>query len=85
MVVKILYFAWLRERLGVGEEHIPLPENVATIGDLAAWLILRGRGFAEVFANPRLVRVAVNQNFAGFDALVADGDEIAFFPPVTGG
>ncbi len=80
----ILYFAWLRERIGMAEEAVPLPEGVATVADLIAWQQSRGANFAAAFAT-KTIRCAVNQGFAGLDALVAPGDEVAFFPPVTGG
>lgn len=83
--MKILYFAWLRERVGLGEETIALPEGVATVGDLTAWMRARGPRHAEAFSRTRLVRCAVNQEFATPDTRLAEGDEVAFFPPVTGG
>ncbi len=82
--LRLLYFAWLRERVGVSEETLALPEGVATVGDLTAWLRARGPGYAAAFASP-VVRCAVNQDFATAEAPVAPGDEVAFFPPVTGG
>jgi molybdopterin synthase sulfur carrier subunit len=82
--VRILYFAWLRERVGASEEDVALPPEVATVAQLTAWLSRRGEGFANAFAS-KLVRCAVNQDFAGPDTPVAPGDEVAFFPPVTGG
>jgi molybdopterin synthase sulfur carrier subunit len=81
----ILYFAWLRERVGTGEEEVALPEGVGTVGELVAWLRARGSGHAAAFANTRTVRCAVNQDFATPETPVRPGDEIAFFPPVTGG
>jgi molybdopterin synthase sulfur carrier subunit len=83
--LRILYFAWLRERTGRSAEEIPVPDGVATVGDLMAWLRVRDAGHQAAFVNPRLVRAAVNQVFAGPDTAVAPGDEVAFFPPVTGG
>jgi sulfur-carrier protein len=83
--LRILYFAWLRERTGKAEEEIAVPDGVGTVGDLVAWLRARDAAHEAAFANPRLVRVAVNQEFAAPDAPVRAGDEIAFFPPVTGG
>ncbi len=84
-MVRVLYFAWLRERMGRGEEQLALPEGVATVGTLAGWLRARDPAGAAAFANPATVRAAVNQSFAQPDAAVSDGDEVAFFPPVTGG
>jgi sulfur-carrier protein len=83
--MKILYFAWLRERVGLGEEEVKLPEGIDSVGRLIAWLRTRTPGHEAAFGVGRLVRCAVNQNFAGPDAPVADNDEVAFFPPVTGG
>lgn len=83
--VKVLYFAWLRERVGHGEEDLELPETVTTLADLVAWLRQRSPGHDAAFATSASVRCAINQDFAGVDAPVRGGDEIAFFPPVTGG
>ncbi len=83
--VTILYFAWLRERIGTGEERVSLPADIGTVGALIEHLAGRDRGHAAAFENRQTVRCAVNQDFAGPDAVVAPGDEIAFFPPVTGG
>ena len=83
--MKLLYFAWLRTRIGCGEEEIDVPAEVATVADLLAWLEGRGGGYAEALGRPDLVRVAVNQEFASADTPVAQNDEIALFPPVTGG
>jgi molybdopterin synthase sulfur carrier subunit len=84
-MVRILYFAWLRERTGRAEETIPVPDGVATVGALLAWLRARDEAGAAAFANPALIRAAVNQAFAQPDTPIAAGDEVAFFPPVTGG
>lgn len=83
--MKILYFAWLRERLGVAEEEITPPEGVATVRDLLAHMAARSPAHAEAFAAGKGVRCAVNLDFATPDDPVRPGDEIAFFPPVTGG
>ncbi|MCR4376936.1 MAG: molybdopterin converting factor subunit 1 [Rhodospirillales bacterium] len=83
--MKILYFAWLKEKTKVSEETLSLPKGVRDVAGLVAALKARGGGFAEAFANEAIVRVAVNQEHVGFDHAVADGDEVAFFPPVTGG
>ena len=71
--------------MGRGEEALPLPPGVSTVGELATWLQARDAQGAAAFARPDLVRAAVNQDFATPDTPVADSDEIAFFPPVTGG
>lgn len=82
--MKILYFAGLRETLGQSGEELSLPAGVATVADLRAHLAARG-GAWDVFATSRSLRAAVNQAMAGADAALRDGDEVAFFPPVTGG
>ncbi len=84
-MARILYFAWLRERMGRTEEDLPLPPGVATVGGLVALLQARDAAGAVAFAHPAMVRAAVNQDFASPDTPVQDADEIAFFPPVTGG
>ena len=83
--MKLLYFAWVRTRVGVGEETVDLPSNVSDVAGLLAWLKTRSPGHAEALKNPALVRVAVNQEFAKPDRRIAPADEIAIFPPVTGG
>ena len=83
--MKILYFAWLRAKIGTGEEELTPPADVATVGQIMAWLSTLSSGHAEAFAKPALIRAAVNQDFAGPDQPVGADDELAFFPPVTGG
>ncbi len=83
--MRILYFAWLRTKAGQGEEEVAPPAGITTVGALVEWLKGRNPGLAEAFADMRLIRVAVNQDYAGLDHAIAAGDEIAFFPPVTGG
>lgn len=82
--MNLLYFAWVRQKVGLSEETIDLPAGVKTVGDLAAHLRARG-GYGEAFADLSRLKAAVNQEHVGFDARIAAGDEIAFFPPVTGG
>ncbi|WP_079436758.1 molybdopterin converting factor subunit 1 [Zoogloea sp. LCSB751] len=84
MSVKVLYFANLRETLGYSHETLTLPAGIATLGDLRAHLAHRG-GVWEALGEGRNVRAAINQEMVGPDVAVADRDEIAFFPPVTGG
>ena len=81
----LLYFAWVRQKVGASEEQIDLPAGVVTVGDLIAYLKSRGGGYADAFADPARLRAAVDQEHVGFDASVDSADEIAFFPPVTGG
>jgi sulfur-carrier protein len=83
--VKILYFAWLRARIGVAEEELALPPAVRDVAGLLAWLGSRGANYAAALENRAVVRVAVNQEYVGPDHPVRPGDEVAIFPPVTGG
>lgn len=84
--MKILYFAWLRQRIGTGAEDIARPPGVETVGDLVAHLVKdRSKGYAAAFSEMEAVRSAVNQEYVPLDHPIKDGDEIAFFPPVTGG
>jgi molybdopterin synthase sulfur carrier subunit len=84
-MVTILYFARLREALGTASEELALPTHVADLAALRATLTSRGGPWAQELAETRAIRAAVNQDMAGGDTPVKDGDEIAFFPPVTGG
>ncbi|MGE0734140.1 MAG: molybdopterin converting factor subunit 1 [Alphaproteobacteria bacterium] len=83
--MKVLYFAWLKQKTGIGEETVAAPPGVRTVGDLIDHLRARDAGHAAALADLKLVRVAVNQEFAELDTPVGANDEIAFFPPVTGG
>ncbi|MGE5385254.1 MAG: molybdopterin converting factor subunit 1 [Betaproteobacteria bacterium] len=83
MRLQILYFAGLKEALGVGAETVTPPPEVATIGQLRDWLI--GTQGRTALASAKNLRCALNQEMVGFDAALAEGDEVAFFPPVTGG
>ena len=83
--MKILYFAWLREKVGRAEEDVSPPPAVTDVTGLVAWLRGRGEGFAEALADLTAVRVAVNQQYVTLDHPVGPEDEVAFFPPVTGG
>lgn len=85
MKVKLLFFAGLREQLGTSGEDLELPEDVATLSALRAHLRARGAAWQAALAEGRVLRTAVNQSLVSKDARIADGDEIAFFPPVTGG
>ena len=84
-MITVLYFARLREALGTGSEQIALPHGVRDLDGLRAMLVARGDAWAQELAGNKALRAAVNQAMASGDAPVADGDEIAFFPPVTGG
>jgi molybdopterin synthase sulfur carrier subunit len=83
--MKILYFAWVRERVGLGEEDIALPPSVGTVGGLIDWLNTRGENYQAAFQDLRVIRAAVDQNHVQLDAPLNDAREVAFFPPVTGG
>ena len=83
--MELLYFSWLRETVAFSDEKVALPENVSDVGGLLEWLRGRGVGYAEALKDLSVVRVAVNQEFAQPTDPVKDGDEIALFPPVTGG
>ena len=83
--MKVLYFAWLRDKAGLSECDVAPPPGVVTVGALIEWLAARDERQAEVFADLSVVRFAVNQDFAEADTPVGPGDEVAFFPPVTGG
>jgi len=84
-MITVLYFARLREALGTGSERIALPPAVGDLDGLRSLLMARGGAWAQELAPGRQVRVAVNQDMAAGDTPIAEGDEIAFFPPVTGG
>ena len=85
MTIRVLYFAWFREKVGMASEDVVLPTAVRTVAELVAWLKDRNTGHAAAFADPSVVRVAVNQEYVKLDHAVKPGDEVAFFPPVTGG
>ncbi|MEO5376133.1 MAG: molybdopterin converting factor subunit 1, partial [Alphaproteobacteria bacterium] len=80
-----LYFAWLRSKVGVGEERVSPPPEVGTVESLVEWLCQRDPAHAAAFADRAIVRAAVNQEYVDFSAPVGPDDEVAFFPPVTGG
>ena len=84
-MVTVLYFARLREALGQAREELALPESVMDLSGLRELLVSRGGSWAKELNGGRAIRVAVNQEIAAGDTPVKDGDEIAFFPPVTGG
>jgi molybdopterin synthase sulfur carrier subunit len=83
--MRVLYFALLRERVGVPEETVSPPDGVRTVAELVTWLRGRSEQHDAALANPAMVRVAVNQDYAQPGDPVRPDDEIAFFPPVTGG
>lgn len=83
--VTILYFAWMREHTGTACEVFEVPEGAKTVGDLLPAIIARSPGHALALKNMMAVRVAVNRTYGDLKSPIADGDELAFFPPVTGG
>ena len=85
MTVTIRYFAWMREHTGTDLETLSLPDNVLSVGDLVPHLAAMSDGHAQALKNMRAVRVAVNRVYGDLDTPVAGDDEVAFFPPVTGG
>ncbi len=85
MNVRVLYFASVREKVGKEAEQLELPAGVATIAGLRSHLRSRGGVWAEALADTKLLRTAVNQDMVSPAAVIEAGDEVAFFPPVTGG
>lgn len=83
--MKLLYFAWVREKIGRAEEELDLPADVRRVSELLDWLRGRGPAYREALDDAARIRVAVNQEHAKPDAAVGPDDEIAIFPPVTGG
>ncbi len=85
MSIKLLYFAWVREKTGLGEETVDLPGDVQTVSDLIAWLRSRGPEYVSAFEQSDVIRTALDQTHVSHDTAIANAREIAFFPPVTGG
>jgi len=83
--MKLLYFAWVREKIGKAEETATLPQTVRSVADLLAWQKSRGPEYEAAFANESVIRIALDQSHAKSDEPVGAAREIAFFPPVTGG
>jgi sulfur-carrier protein len=83
--MRLLYFAWVKEKTGIAAEDISVPGNVSTVAELMAWLKTRGPEFAHAFERSEVIRAAIDQSHARPDAKIAGAREIAFFPPVTGG
>ena len=83
--MNVLYFAWVKDKVGVGEETLMPPASVITVADLMDWLAAKGGGYAAAFADRKLVKAAVDQLHVQATASLAGAREVAFFPPVTGG
>lgn len=83
--MQLLYFASVRERIGTGEEQLTVPAELATVTALLDWLATRSPGHAAALADRSAIRVAIDQDFAGFDTPLGTPQEVAIFPPVTGG
>jgi molybdopterin synthase sulfur carrier subunit len=83
--MRLLYFAWVKEKVGHASEEVAIPENVATVAELIAWLKSRGPEFAHAFEREHVIRAAIDQSHVRHDARIGHAREIAFFPPVTGG
>lgn len=83
--MKLLYFAWIREKTGLEQEEVELPAEIKTIGDVIKWQSERGPQFAEAFGQSEVIRAAVNHSHAKHDQPIEGASEIAFFPPITGG
>lgn len=83
--MKLLYFAWLRQKIGAESEQVTLPADVTDVAGLIVWLKGRGDNYAEALKNDKVIKVAVNQAYARPGTPLKDGDEVALFPPVTGG
>lgn len=84
-MVKLVYFAWVRERIGVSEETVDLPAEVASVADLLQWLRGRGEGYGEALRHPEAIRVAIDHEHVDHHEKLAGAREIALFPPMTGG
>jgi molybdopterin synthase sulfur carrier subunit len=83
--MKLLYFAWVRERIGKAEEAVEPPASVVTVADLIAWLTGRGEEYAYAFDKPKVIRAAIDRRHVKPETAIAGAREIAFFPPMTGG
>ena len=85
MKIKVVFFASLRDAVGTGSEMLELSGDEASVAQVREALVAKGEAWAHAFRNLKRIRAAVNQEFAADDAVVREGDEVAFFPPVTGG
>ncbi len=83
--MRLLYFAWVKEKAGIAAEDVELPSEVTNVAELMAWLKTRGPEFAHAFQRSEIIRTAIDQTHVRHDAAIQGAREIAFFPPVTGG
>jgi molybdopterin synthase sulfur carrier subunit len=83
--MKVKYFAWVRERIGLAEETVEPPAEIRTVAELMGWLARRNEAYAYAFETPRTIRAAIDHTHVRPDATIAGAREIAFFPPMTGG
>lgn len=83
--MKILYFAWVKQKIGTDKENISLPASIKNTGALIDWLMEKSPAYRETLSNKNVIRIARNQVYCGWEEPVTDTDEIAIFPPVTGG
>jgi molybdopterin synthase sulfur carrier subunit len=83
--MKLVYFAWVRERVGKAEEDVVLPASVKTVAELVAWLKERGEEYAHAFEHPKSIRAAIDKSHVRPETQIGSAREIAFFPPMTGG
>jgi sulfur-carrier protein len=83
--MKVKYFAWVRERIGLAEETVEPPAEIRTVGELMGWLAQRNEVYAHAFETPRTIRAAIDHTHVRPDAAISGAREIAFFPPMTGG
>lgn len=85
MSVRLRYFAWVRERVGKPEEVVEAPPGIQTVAELMAWLASRSEEYAHAFESPHVIRAAIDHRHVRADAAIEGAEEIAFFPPMTGG
>ncbi|SEP80040.1 molybdopterin synthase subunit MoaD [Faunimonas pinastri] len=83
--MRLRYFAWVRERIGTAAEDLDLPADVVTVAELIRWLARRDEGYAAAFAEPDVIRAALDQEHVDHATPIAGAREVAFFPPMTGG
>ncbi|MGB3831542.1 MAG: molybdopterin converting factor subunit 1 [Mesorhizobium sp.] len=83
--MRLIYFAWVRERIGKPQEDVELPADIATVADLLRWLKARGEGYEQALQYPEVIRVAIDHEHVGHGERLEGAKEVALFPPMTGG